>query len=359
MNAKRIQLYAGAVAILFISIALGAWYFEVDKTESLAQNPNKLRQTTAGKTIPQQTQKDGNTGPQTKTTSRKEVTLSVGSPGGVFEEVPDNEILSGGPGKDDIPSIDNPKFVSVKEASFLNDDEFGIGIVVDDVARFYPFQILVWHEIVNDSIAGMPLAVTYCPLCRTGVAYERSIGGEVVEFGVSGMLWKSNLLMYNRSEPESLWSQVLGRAVKGPLTGTRLTIYPSDTVQFGDWKRAHPNTQVLSRDTGVFRLYGTDPYGDYYTNRDVSFGVSFSDTRLHPKEYVFGIERDGKFKAYVADSLPVGTTTDLFAGATITIEKSSTGEVRMFADGEPLPIIGGFWFSWLAVHENTELFDNN
>jgi len=272
-----------------------------------------------------------------------------------FKEIPDSEILSGGPGKDGIPSIDEPKFIPVEEASFLEGDDFGLGLTVGDTARFYPYQVLVWHEIVNDTVAGVPLAVTYCPLCRTGVTYERKIEGEVVEFGVSGKLWKSNLLMYNRSKPESLWSQVLGRAVKGPHTGTRLSIYPSDTVKFSDWKKAHPNTQVLSRDTGAFRAYGNDPYGDYYTNTDVSFGATFDDSRLHPKEFVLGVEHKGKFKAYVADTIAVGETSDEFAGETIAINKTPAGEVRMFIGEQSLPYIGGFWFSWLAVHPNTEL----
>ena len=279
-----------------------------------------------------------------------------------FEEIPDDEILSGGPGKDGIPSIDDPQFVAASQATFIGDEEFGIGIVHKGGARFYPFQILVWHEIVNDvlpinsSQEGLPIAVTYCPLCRTGVTYDRRVDGKTVEFGVSGMLWRSNLLMYNRSEPESLWSQVLGRAVKGPHTGTRLPIIPSDTVRFGDWKRAHPGTVVLSRDTGAFRLYGTDPYGDYYTNTDVSFGATFNDDRLHPKAYVLGVEHNGQFKAYVEEDLPVGTTTDTFAGKEVRITKNEVGEIRMFIGGEPLPFIGGFWFSWLAVHANTELY---
>jgi len=275
-------------------------------------------------------------------------------------EIPDNEILSGGPGKDDIPSIDDPKFVSVSEATFLEDDDFGIGIVHKGGSRFYPFQILVWHEIVNDTLPlnvskdGFPIAVTYCPLCRTGVTYERIMDGDAVEFGVSGKLWKSNLLMYNRSKPESLWSQVLGRAVKGRHTGERLTIYPSDTVKFSEWVEAHPDTQVLSQDTGTARAYGTDPYEGYYTSTEVSFGATFDDERAHPKTYVLGVEYDGNFKAYVSDSIKVGETTDQFAGKSVTITKTQAGEVRMQLDGEPLPFIGGFWFSWLAVHPETE-----
>lgn len=276
---------------------------------------------------------------------------------GIEGEIPDDEILSGGPGKDGIPSIDYPKFVSARDAGFLSDDEIGLGLKIGNDIRFYPYQTLVWHEIVNDEVNKVPVAVTYCPLCRTGVVYERTVDGETVEFGVSGLLWKSNLLMYNRTDDESLWSQVLGRAVKGPHTGQTLEIVSSDTVKFGDWKSKYPRTKVLSRDTGVSRLYGTDPYGSYYTNEDVSFGATFDDDRLHPKEYVLGVEVNGVFKAYVADAIPEGTSTDDFKGKLISLTKSSIGEVRMSVEGESLKYIGGFWFSWLAVHPATELYE--
>tara|TARA_B100000745_G_scaffold300606_1_gene255898 strand:+ start:1482 stop:2387 length:906 start_codon:yes stop_codon:yes gene_type:complete len=272
-------------------------------------------------------------------------------------EIPESEIINGGPGKDGIPSIDAPTFVSAEEATFVSAEDFGIGLNIDGDIRFYPFQILVWHEIVNDRVGDKAVAVTYCPLCRTGVTYERIVRGEEVEFGVSGKLWKSNLLMYNRGDEESLWSQVLGRAVVGPHTGEVLTLVSSDTVRFGDWKRKHPSTKVLSQNTGAVRAYGTDPYGDYYTNEEVSFGATFNDARLHPKAYVIGVEVDGAFKAYEADALPVGITNDTFNDVEITIEKSDIGEVRMFADDIPLPYIGGFWFSWLAVHPTTELWE--
>ncbi len=316
-----------------------------------------------------QTQKDGQENIQKSTNAEsaqrsQKSSSNDGALGGsankTFEEIPDSEILSGGPGKDGIPSIENPKFVSVKKASFLNDDDIGVALQVGNEARFYPFQILVWHEIVNDVVGGIPLAITYCPLCFTGITFERTLNGKVTEFGVSGRLWKSNLVMYDRTESvddESLWSQVLGRAIKGPKTGTELTIYPSDTIKFGEWSKAHPDGEVLSRKTGAFRAYGTDPYGSYYTNRDVSFGASFSDTRLHPKEFILGIEIEDQFKAYVSDALLVGTTNDSFAGKTIIIEKSAAGEVRITADGSPVSHIGGFWFSWLEVHPTTELYE--
>ena len=280
---------------------------------------------------------------------------------GVKHSIPLNEILSGGPPKDGIPSIDNPKFISTRDADKqLEEDSPGLGVTIGDTSRFYPYQILVWHEIVNDTIEDMPLAVTYCPLCITGVVYNRELEGKAVEFGVSGRLWKSNLLMYDRTsnvEDESLWSQVLGEAVLGVSTGDKLEIIPSDTVTYGVWKKNHPDTEVLSRDTGITRTYGRDPYGGYYTDDTVSFGATFNDDRLHQKEFVLGIEVNGKFKAYHVDVIKEGTMTDTFAGQTITIEKDSSESIRMFIGDErqPLPYIGGFWFSWLAVHPDTEL----
>lgn len=284
----------------------------------------------------------------------------------VKHSIPLNEILSGGPPKDGIPSIDNPKFITTSEADgFLTSDSVGLGIDFKGETRFYPYQILVWHEIVNDTVAGEPILITYCPLCATGITFERKLDGETVEFGTSGKLWQSNLLMYNRSindneADESLWSQVLGEAVLGELTGTRLAIIPSDTVLYGDWKKQHKDTKVLSKDTGIARSYGRDPYGDYYTNNSVSFGATFNDDRLHPKAYVLGIEIDGEYKAYDPSSLP-SSLTDTFAGKSIEIEKDSIGRVRFFTSGDgssrlEIPVVGGFWFSWLAVHPDTQLY---
>ncbi|MBI2063287.1 MAG: DUF3179 domain-containing protein [Candidatus Yanofskybacteria bacterium] len=214
---------------------------------------------------------------------------------------------------------------------------------------------------MNDTVGNQPVLVTYCPLCLTGIVFERKLDGTTVEFGTSGKLWKSNLVMYNRTgdpQKESLWSQVLGEAIVGEFTGTKLKVIPSDVVRYSDWKKLHPGTTVLSKDTGTIRSYGYDPYGDYYTSNDVSFGASFSDTRLHPKEFVLGIQIDGKYKAYHSEALKAGETKDTFSGKQILIQKKTEGEVRMFigANKKPLPYIGGFWFSWLAVHPETELY---
>ena len=279
---------------------------------------------------------------------------------GVKHSIPLNEILSGGPPKDGIPSIDNPQFWTVAQAdSFLDGNDIGLGLEYKGESRFYPFQILVWHEIVNDTVAGDPLLVTYCPLCLTGIVFESRVGGVPQEFGVSGRLWQSNLLMYNRAsnpDNESLWSQVLGEAVLGSNTGEKLKIITSDIIQWNDWKKIHPNTKVLSTDTGTSRNYSQDPYGDYYTSQSVSFGASFNDQRLHPKALVVGIEIDEKQKAYHVDALAVGEIKDNFAGQKLIVNKDSAGRVRISANGEEIPAVWGFWFSWLAVHPDTELF---
>lgn len=274
--------------------------------------------------------------------------------------IPLNEILSGGPGKDGIPSIDEPKFVDVREAGeFLDDSDPGIGLVVEGESRFYPYRILVWHEIVNDTVDGVPVLVTYCPLCATGIVFQREIDGKAEEFGVSGRLWQSNLLMYNRAsseDGESLWSQVLGEAVVGVHTGKKLSIVPSDIVRWADWKKLHPGASVLSEDTGTVRSYGRDPYGDYYTSESVSFGAKFRDTRLHPKALVAGIEIDGLYKAYHIDALPNGEIEEMFAGKTVRVTKDEAERLGITADGVLIPHVPGFWFSWLAVHPDTELY---
>ena len=291
-------------------------------------------------------------------TSQREIFITDG----VKHSIPLDEILSGGPGKDGIPSIDNPSLISREEAdNFLNDSDLGIGLTVNGENRFYPYRILVWHEIANDMIQGVPILVTYCPLCATGIVFDRRVDGVVQEFGVSGRLWRSNLLMYNRAgdeKDESLWSQVLGEAVLGIHTGQKLSIVRSDIVRWDSWKGLHPDTKALSQKTGVARNYSRDPYGDYYTSESVSFGASFNDTRLHPKALVHGIEINGSFKAYSDEALKsvTGEINDTFAGKNIRIAGTDAGGVRFEADGEPLPSIPAFWFSWLAVHPNTGLY---
>lgn len=245
--------------------------------------------------------------------------------------VPPEKIVSGGVPKDGIPSIDSPKFVTVKEArKYLSDGELVAGIKIGDDARAYPLMILVWHEIVNDVVGGKPVAITFCPLCYSVIAFERILDGEPVEFGVSGLLYNSNLVMYDR-KTESLWSQMLGMAIAGHKAGERLKFIPIDVMKFSDWVRLNPNTKVLSTDTGYPRPYGRDPYGNYYRSPLIWFPVENKDDRLFPKEIVYGIDMVTERKAYWMDALvKAGVINDVVAGKPIVIFALGDWKVRFF-----------------------------
>jgi len=290
------------------------------------------------------------------------ITKEIMVTNGVKHSVDLDEILGGGPPKDGIPSIDDPKFVSIQEADFINDEEPGIAISLNNIDRFYPFQILVWHEIVNDTFGNQRVLVTYCPLCLSGIVFDPLVNGERVEFGTSGKLWQSNLVMYDR-KTDSYWSQILGEAIVGELTGTQLKVLPSDMIRFGDWKKINPNGQVLSRDTGATRFYGRDPYGDYYTTSGTFFPVRNSDDRLEDKDFVLGIVINGKAKAYYPPAIKdKGEITDTFEGKTIVAQyEADIDVVRLFEkkdDGtlERINPFPNFWFSWVAAHPDTELY---
>ena len=270
-----------------------------------------------------------------------------------------NKLLSGGPPKDGIPSIDKPKFVSVNEANkYINDKELILGININGDKRAYPFQILVWHEIVNDVIGNKPVVITYCPLCGTGIAFNRTINGEAVEFGVSGLLYNSDLVMYDR-KTDTLWQQVTGKAIVGKLTGVRLKQLPLDTLTWGEWKSLYPDTKVLSRDTSFIRSYGRSPYGDYDTSKSIYFPVENEDNSLHPKEVVYGIQINGKYKAYREEDLKnLNKIDDKVDGISLVIERSDSGIVTITNKDTKQEIIPvrSFWFAWFAFHPDTELY---
>jgi hypothetical protein len=203
-----------------------------------------------------------------------------------------DEFVGGGPPKDGIPSIDEPQFVSVNDADQFLDAREPVAVVgLEDEVRAYPIQILTWHEIVNDEIAGDPVAVTYCPLCNSTVAFSRQINGEPVEFGTTGMLRNSDLVMYDR-DTESWWQQITAEAVVGELTGQRLEVLPSQILSWGELQRLHPGARVLSRDTGFDRDYGTNPYPSYDRDPDSRPFLlqGEPDRSLPPKERVAAIE---------------------------------------------------------------------
>src|ERR687897_1265202 len=323
--------------------------------------------------------------------------------------VPLDKIVSGGPPQDGIPSIDNPKFQSVKKADeILHDSEFVLGLNINGDIRAYPLQILVWHEIVNDMVGGKPVAVTYCPLCFTNQVFNRTLSdGNVVEFGTSGKLYNSNLVMYDRKS-NSLWSQALGEGIVGDYSGLKLEKIPFDIAYWKEWKELYPESKVLSRDTGSVRPYGADPYGDYYTNDLILFPVANDDKRLGLKEIVIGLENKNQFKAYKLPDIEekkvindvIGEdkkiaivslepfmvrvfdriiendvndenkkiTVDLFYNETnkTIIDRITGSELNFdgkFINGllqdkqiKLLPMDQGFWFEWVAFHPETEIF---
>jgi hypothetical protein len=210
-----------------------------------------------------------------------------------------DEIISGGPPKDGIPAIDRPRFVSpAAAAAWLDPREPVIAVTVGDQTRAYPLQILIYHEIVNDTLADTPLAVTFCPLCNAALVFDRRLDGRLLDFGTTGLLRKSDLVMYDR-QTESWWQQFTGRAIVGELDGATLTQHPAQIVAFAEFRTGHPDGQVLSRETGHDRPYGRNPYRGYdaIDNRPFLFDDP-TDPRLPAMERVLAISLGGVDRLY-------------------------------------------------------------
>jgi hypothetical protein len=269
--------------------------------------------------------------------------------------VPESKILSGGPPRDGIPAIDTPRFVTAAAASFLKENERVLGIRRHGISKAYPIAILNWHEIVN----GEPVAVTYCPLCGTGIAYRARAGDETLTFGVSGLLYNSDMLLYDR-KTRSLWSQIMRQAVSGPMKGAKLEAIPIDHTRWSDWRQRHPDTLVLSTETGYQRDYSRSPYLDYESSRKLWFPVPAQDDRYHPKEQVLGVEVDGSFKAYPFVELEksAGDVHDTLSGREIivTYDRRNRAATAAFVDGDRLPAVTAFWFAWYAFHPDTGVY---
>ena len=201
--------------------------------------------------------------------------------------------------RDGIPSIDNPKFAPVSDdPDWLADREPVIALQIGGDARAYPLQIMTWHEIVNDIVGGEPVIVTFCPLCNSAIAFERRMGNTINSFGVSGLLRYSDLIMYDR-DTDSWWQQLLGEAIVGKLTGTRLPQVPASIISWADFRENYPDGQVLTRDTGFTRQYGRNPYTGYDDIDSSPFlFVGPEDGRLRPVERVAAVELGGESVAY-------------------------------------------------------------
>lgn len=272
-----------------------------------------------------------------------------------------SQILAGGPAKDGIPSIDNPKFVSAAKASHMRANDRILGIEINGISKAYPIGILNWHEIVNDSIDNSHFVVTYCPLCGTGVAFDANVNGKPLNFGVSGLLYNSDVLLYDR-ETESLWSQIKSQAVSGDFKGKKLNRIPVEHTSWADWVNSYPDTLVLSDDTGHSRDYQRNPYAGYEHSRSLYFQVeNEAPAYFHPKERVLGLEVGNQYKAYPfseIDKAGQSVIQDEFAGNLYKIEWDKSNQRASISDakGERIAAIEGFWFAWFAFHPQTEVF---
>jgi hypothetical protein len=329
--------------------------------------------------------------------------------------VPYSDILSGGPPKDGIPAVDDPKFISVAEANeFLGELEPVVFFKIGDDARAYPLQILTWHEIVNDVVGGTPVTITFCPLCNTAIAFAREFDGQVLDFGTTGRLRFSNLIMYDR-QTETWWQQATGEGIAGEYTGEQLTFLPASIIGWEEFRENFPDGQVLSRETGFRRDYGRNPYAGYDNINNSPFLFRGPETPgvLPAMARVLTVELDQEAVAYPYEVLQAqaaindniagsevvifwqpGTASALDAGviakgedvgAGVSFSRVVDGQVLTFSfDGEkivddqtgsewgvfgqaisgelagtqlePVVSVNHFWFSWAAFKPDTRVY---
>jgi hypothetical protein len=260
-----------------------------------------------------------------------------------------DKVLAGGPPPDGIPAIDKPVFERADTVTWLAGREPVLSLTVGTETRAYPLQVMTWHEIVNDTVDGVPVAVTYCPLCNSGVAFHREVAGRVLSFGTSGMLYADNLVMYDR-QTESLWPQLTGQASIGVLTGTELVAIPMGVVAWDDFRQAHPSALVLTRETGFERPYGRNPYVGYDNPEgDLLFPLpGETDNRLPVKERVVGLSAGPHSVAVVRSSLVGAPPTEVRVGERHLVVWHKPGQASALDVGT---VAGGADVGTVAVYD--------
>jgi len=257
------------------------------------------------------------------------------------------KILSGGPRKDGIPALTDPKFVALSESK-VKDNVQVMYVQNNGEEKLYQYSILVWHEIINDSVGGKPLAITFCPLCGSAIVYDRKVGDETLDFGVSGLLIDSNMVMYSREDQESLWQQSLGEAIVGQRLGTKLTVFPVKVTTFGEAKAKYPNSTIVSTNTGASRDYQSTPYSGYGDSEQTYFPVAVTDKRFPAKEIFYIIPLEGNSIA-VRQTKPDGIYDVPDTDIKVTLDK---GEIIAKWGTEELPGYYEMWFSWANNHQD-------
>ena len=270
-------------------------------------------------------------------------------------------IQSGGPPPDGIPPVERPAYISIADASKQwRDDAVVDAFTIDGQARAYPRLITVWHEIVNENAGGRPIAITYCPLTGSTLVFSGELAdGRTTTFGTSGMLYNSNLVMYDRTT-KSMWPQLSGIAVRGERRGERLReMGGAVTTTLGRWKAKFPDGVVLSKDTGHARAYGTWPYGDYDTSSGTMFPVRATDDRFYPKKIVVGIRVNGAALAIPKDEFAQRREANIEVGGRELVARYDVelDAVRVL-DRRTLEAISAYnvmWFAWYAFNPKTEV----
>jgi len=267
-----------------------------------------------------------------------------------------SELSQGCPSVDCIPAIDSPQYAPINEISFLHDDDVMMTVEHNGVRKSYPRKILQSHEIVNDYFNGSPVAMTYCPLCGTSIAFVPVINGERVEFGVSGVLHNSDLVMYDR-KTKSLWGQITGKAIVGSQTGKRLKKIGVGMLTWKELKAELPDTLVLLPPSKQLGAYKEFHYQKYTESEKLMFPVSAKDARLAAKKFVYGIEVDGKFIAYESEYLKKRTPLVESFGKRTLMVTFANGEASAIdkKTNQEFDVLGGYWFAWFAFHPKTQL----
>lgn len=340
-----------------------------------------------------------------ESTSLNNPSLPIGDPNPSPQSsdwlIPINEVRDGGPGKDGIPSIDDPKFTNANNVDFLNDSDLVIGISENGITRAYPHVIMDWHEVTNDEINGAFFTLNYCPLTGTAFAWESVTENTKTTFGVSGLLYNANLILYDRNTGSN-WSQLRLECVNGKLIGDKPKLYDVVETNWATWRTLYPDSQVLNTNTGFSRSYGISPYGDYAINNDrFIFRPAITNSALPNKERVYTIIDNDRAKVYkfsdfengkvirdsfnVDDYLIVGNNDIINAFkldsnlSNLNFNYSFNNSEGFFSDDngnvysifgkvinnsgngaslEPVKSVVSYWFAIAAFYPNPEIYEN-
>jgi len=268
------------------------------------------------------------------------------------------ELLSGGPAKDGIPALTDPAIIPAGKAKYMKGNDHIVGVIINGKARAYPIKILNWHEIINDSFEEESIAVTWCPLTKSAVVFDRAVDGQILEFGVSGLLYNSNVAMYDRNHL-GLWSQLKMGGLTGKLSSRSLSELPAIVTTWKDWRKKYPQTSIVSGRTGYPRNYNRNPYKEYHANHEVMFPVPQKDQRLASKDLVLGLKIKGVTKAYPLDIIQRldQPLEDKVAGMSVRIHKLDNDSAYVTdLNNQLLPATIVYWFAWSTFYKDTLVY---